>query len=91
MVLNWYGGCVQLSGMGKTFQLDMITDTFNKLVSSCHGKCIQPRYAEGDLTKAEANCIDRCVAKFFVVNQKVGEKMQAMGTAAAQQNAALGR
>jgi mitochondrial import inner membrane translocase subunit TIM10 len=28
-------------------------------------------------------CIDRCVAKFFEVNKKVGEKLQGMGAGAA--------
>ncbi|KAI0639181.1 Tim10/DDP family zinc finger-domain-containing protein [Trametes polyzona] len=65
-----------------TQELDMITDIFNRLVSSCHAKCISPRYAEGDLNKGESVCIDRCVAKFFEVNKKVGEKMQAVGAAA---------
>lgn len=64
-------------------ELDMITDVFNKLVTSCHTKCISPRYAEGDLNKGESVCIDRCVAKFFEVNKKVGEKLQAMGAGAA--------
>ena len=30
-------------------QLEMITDVFNRLVESCHSKCISPRYAEPDL------------------------------------------
>ncbi|KIP11484.1 hypothetical protein PHLGIDRAFT_18014 [Phlebiopsis gigantea 11061_1 CR5-6] len=64
-------------------ELDMITDVFNKLVSSCHNKCVSPRYAEGDLNKGESVCIDRCVAKFFEVNKKVGEKLQSMGAGAA--------
>lgn len=50
---------------------------------SCHTKCISPRYAEGDLNKGESVCIDRCVGKFFEVNKKVGEKLQAMGAGAA--------
>ena len=50
---------------------------------SCHAKCINTRYAEGDLNKGESVCIDRCVAKFFEVNKKVGEKLQAMGANAA--------
>jgi import inner membrane translocase subunit TIM10 len=59
----------------------------NRLVNSCHTKCIQPnpsshRYAEGDLLKGEAVCIDRCSAKFFEVNKVVGERMSTMGGAA---------
>jgi import inner membrane translocase subunit TIM10 len=37
------------------------------------------RYAEGELLKGEAVCIDRCSAKFFEVNKVVGERMQTMG------------
>ncbi|CAO1624255.1 unnamed protein product [Jaminaea pallidilutea] len=62
-----------------TMELDMMTDTFNRLVSSCHTKCISSRYHEADLNKGESVCVDRCVAKFFAVNQKVGEQMAALG------------
>ncbi|CAE6450139.1 protein transporter tim10 [Rhizoctonia solani] len=58
-----------------TAELDMITDVFNRLVST--------RYTEPDLNKGESVCIDRCVAKFFEVNRKVGEKLQNMGQSAA--------
>lgn len=34
------------------------------------------------MNKGESVCIDRCVAKFFEVNKKVGEKLQAVGAAA---------
>lgn len=56
----------------------------NRIVSSCHAKCIQPdpmkgRYAEPELLKGEAVCVDRCTMKFFEVNDKVSQRMQAMG------------
>ncbi|KAG9125449.1 protein transporter tim10 [Ceratobasidium sp. 392] len=66
-----------------TAELDMVTDVFNRLVSSCHSKCVSTRYSEPDLNKGESVCIDRCVAKFFEVNRKVGEKLQSMGQGAA--------
>lgn len=46
-------------------QLDMITDVFNRLVESCHKKCISTRYAEPDLLKGESVCIDRYVYLFL--------------------------
>ncbi|KAG8932262.1 protein transporter tim10 [Tulasnella sp. 419] len=85
------GGSPSGSGVGQmnsqsidiaVAEVEMISDVFNRIVSSCHAKCISPRYAEGDLTKGESVCVDRCVAKFFEVNKKVGERMQAMGGAA---------
>lgn len=55
-------------------ELDMVTDMFNRLVDSCHEKCISnSNYAEGPLNKSESLCLDRCVAKYFEVNTKVGE------------------
>lgn len=63
-------------------ELEMVSDLFNRLVRSCHTKCIGNRYLEADLTKGESTCIDRCVDKFFNVNTKVGERIQAKGAAA---------
>ncbi|KAF9459482.1 Tim10/DDP family zinc finger-domain-containing protein [Collybia nuda] len=60
-------------------ELDTVTDFFNRMVSSCHAKCISARYAEPDLNKGESVCIDRCVAKFNEVQKKVGEKLQNRG------------
>ncbi|TFL06420.1 Tim10/DDP family zinc finger-domain-containing protein [Pterulicium gracile] len=60
-------------------ELDTVTDFFNRMVQSCHAKCISTRYAEGDLNKGESVCIDRCVAKFNDVQKKVGEKLQNRG------------
>ncbi|TFK76862.1 hypothetical protein BDN72DRAFT_724194, partial [Pluteus cervinus] len=62
-------------------ELDTVTDFFNRMVSSCHAKCISTRYAEPDLNKGENVCIDRCVAKFNEVQKKVGEKLQNRGAA----------
>ncbi|KAG0261947.1 protein transporter tim10 [Mortierella polycephala] len=62
-------------------ELEMVSDLFNRIVSSCHEKCIPKTYIEGDLNKGEAVCIDRCVSKFFEVNKSVGTKLQQMSGA----------
>lgn len=64
-------------------ELDMVTEMFNKLVDNCHNKCIQKNYYQGDVDKNESLCIDRCVAKYFEVNVKVGENMQKLGQSGA--------
>ncbi|SCU99931.1 LAMI_0G01772g1_1 [Lachancea mirantina] len=78
-----FGGQPQVSGQQKIStaeaELDLVTDMFNKLVDNCHKKCIQASYSEGDLNKGESSCIDRCVAKYFETNVKVGENMQQIG------------
>jgi import inner membrane translocase subunit TIM10 len=45
---------------------------------------IPSAFQQNDLSQGESVCIDRCVAKFFDVNAKVGEKMQQMGGGAQQ-------
>ncbi|KAI9143431.1 Tim10/DDP family zinc finger protein, partial [Paraphysoderma sedebokerense] len=60
-------------------EIEMVTDMFNRIVNSCHNKCIPPKYHDSELTKGESVCIDRCVAKFFEVNVKVGQKLAAAG------------
>lgn len=60
-------------------ELDLVTDMFNKLVDNCHKKCISTNYTDGSLTVNESTCLDRCVAKYFETNVKVGEHMQKMG------------
>lgn len=59
-------------------EIDTVADLFNRLIESCHKKCIRG-YQEGDLSKQEGLCLDRCVYKYFEVNAKVGELMQSMG------------
>ncbi|KAF3939156.1 hypothetical protein ABW19_dt0206852 [Dactylella cylindrospora] len=57
-------------------ELEMVTDMFNRLTSSCFKKCVPKDYRESDLNKGESVCLDRCVSKFFEVNVKVSEQMQ---------------
>ncbi|KAF2429467.1 hypothetical protein EJ08DRAFT_562418, partial [Tothia fuscella] len=57
-------------------EIEMVSDMFNRLVSTCTKKCIPSDYREADLNKGESVCLDRCVSKFFEVNVKVSEKMQ---------------
>lgn len=44
-------------------------------------KCIPSDFREGDLNKGEGVCIDRCAAKFFDVQMKVSELLQAEAVA----------
>jgi hypothetical protein len=76
-----------VSRVGPTSGDEIISSTV--VDRTCHNKCISTRYAEPDLNKGESVCIDRCVAKYFEVNKKVGEKLQAVG-ANAQGGAAPG-
>ena len=54
------------------------------MTNSCHKKCVPPKYHENDLTKGESICIDRCVAKYFDIHERVGKKLTNITTAQAQ-------
>ncbi|KAM0746769.1 inner membrane translocase subunit [Meredithblackwellia eburnea MCA 4105] len=62
--------------MEAQMELEAVSDLFNRIVSSCHAKCISTRYAEAELNKGEGVCVDRCVAKYFAANEVVQERLQ---------------
>lgn len=37
------------------------------MTTTCHKKCVIPRYKDSELSKGESICIDRCVAKYMDV------------------------
>ncbi|VDM96157.1 unnamed protein product [Thelazia callipaeda] len=59
-------------------EMEMMTDMYKRMSSACQQKCISTRYREGELTKAEAVCLDRCVAKYLDIHEKLGKRLTAM-------------
>lgn len=58
-----------------SLEIEMMSDLYNRLSRTCHSKCIPPKYSEGELSKGEAICLDRCVAKFLEVHDRIGKKL----------------
>jgi import inner membrane translocase subunit TIM10 len=56
-------------------EIDIMMDMYGRLTTACQKKCIPPKYKEGELTKGEAVCLDRCVAKYLEVHDRVGKKL----------------
>ncbi|KAL7738292.1 hypothetical protein ACLKA6_006622 [Drosophila palustris] len=59
-------------------EIEMMSDLYNRMTNACHKKCIPPRYGESELGKGEMVCIDRCVAKYLDIHEKIGKKLTAM-------------
>ena len=64
--------------MMQEMEIEMMSDLYNRMTNTCHKKCIPPRYGEAELGKGEMICIDRCVAKYLDIHEKIGKKLTAM-------------
>jgi len=60
-----------------------ITNLFslNSMIKVCSAKCLDKTYREGELSKGEAVCLDRCAAKFFEAHQIISDQLQKEGAA----------
>mmetsp|Transcript_8405 Transcript_8405/g.17342 ORF Transcript_8405/g.17342 Transcript_8405/m.17342 type:complete len:81 (+) Transcript_8405:131-373(+) len=59
-------------------ELRAITDMYNRMQEKCFTKCIHRIKKDPDLAVGEMACVDRCVAKYLEVHDKVGEVYQKM-------------
>lgn len=57
-----YGGAAAQSERleAATMEMDMVSDLFNRMVKSCHAKCVDRKYIDESLAKGEGVCADRC-------------------------------
>lgn len=56
-------------------EIEMMSDMYNRMTSACHRKCIAPRYTEPELGKGESICLDRCIAKYLDVHERIGKRL----------------
>lgn len=67
--------------MMQDLEIEMMSDLYNRMTNACHKKCIPPKYGDAELGKGEMVCIDRCVAKYLDVHERIGKKLTAMSAA----------
>eukprot|EP00565_Helicotheca_tamesis_P003119 CAMPEP_0185723654 /NCGR_PEP_ID=MMETSP1171-20130828/421_1 /TAXON_ID=374046 /ORGANISM="Helicotheca tamensis, Strain CCMP826" /LENGTH=103 /DNA_ID=CAMNT_0028391389 /DNA_START=107 /DNA_END=418 /DNA_ORIENTATION=+ len=68
-----------------TTEMEMYTDLFNKMASSCFQKCASKKHKDSDLALGEMSCTDRCVAKYLEAQEKIGVIIQKANEAQAAQ------
>ncbi|CAL1688533.1 unnamed protein product [Lasius platythorax] len=56
-------------------EIEMMSDMYNRMTSACHRKCIAPKYSEAELGKGESICLDRCIAKYLDIHERIGKKL----------------
>ncbi|KPM03632.1 mitochondrial import inner membrane translocase subunit Tim10-like protein [Sarcoptes scabiei] len=59
-------------------EMEMVADMYNRLTRACRLKCIVRKYKDSDLSKGESVCIDRCVAKYLDIHDKIGKKLTSL-------------
>ena len=61
-------------------EVDSMADMYNRMSSACLQKCVAANLSSAEISKNEAVCQDRCVAKFLSMYDTIGnqitEKMQ---------------
>ncbi|KAK3329070.1 Tim10/DDP family zinc finger-domain-containing protein [Apodospora peruviana] len=57
-------------------ELKVVAEMHSRMVKICTMKCVDKTYREGELTKGEGVCLDRCAAKFFEAHQSISEQLQ---------------
>ncbi len=48
------------------------------MTTACQKKCVPPKYKDAELSKGEAVCIDRCVAKYIDIHDRIGKKLTSL-------------
>ena len=61
--------------MVQDLDIEMMSDMYNRMTSACHKKCVPPKYKDSELAKGESVCLDRCVAKYLEIHERVGRKL----------------
>ena len=46
--------------------------------AACQKKCVPSKYKDSELQKGEGVCLDRCVAKYIEIHDKIGKKLTAL-------------
>jgi import inner membrane translocase subunit TIM10 len=69
--------------------MEMYTDLFNKIASSCFSKCASTRHKDQELPLGEMSCTDRCVSKYLEAQERVGQVLQKANEAQIQQQKAM--
>lgn len=59
-------------------EVEMMSDMYNRMTAACHKKCIAPKYRDAELNKGESVCLDRCVAKYLEIHERIGKKLTQM-------------
>lgn len=71
--------CIRITQLQRQTQymyINVVIISFTlRMTNACHRKCVPPHYKEAELTKGESVCLDRCVAKYLDLHERLGRKL----------------
>ncbi|GAV01932.1 hypothetical protein RvY_12564 [Ramazzottius varieornatus] len=59
-------------------EIEMMSDMYHRMTNGCFKKCLPLKFRDSELTKGESVCVDRCVAKYLEVHDRIGKKLTSM-------------
>ena len=59
-------------------EIEMMSDMYHRMTNGCFKKCLPLKFKDSELTKGESVCVDRCVAKYLEVHDRIGKKLTSM-------------
>ncbi|KAI9299210.1 hypothetical protein K502DRAFT_2658 [Neoconidiobolus thromboides FSU 785] len=76
---SWFGGSAPKLDMDVIErEYTVMNELFTRVQDTCRSKCISTEYHEAQISKGEANCIDRCVAKYIQTATKIAQESRGM-------------
>ena len=54
---------------------DVLPFNEHRMTNACQKKCINTNYSGSELEKGESVCLDRCVAKYLDIHDRIGKQL----------------
>lgn len=61
--------------MAGELEVEMMANTYNRVTSACHRKCVPYHYKEAELSKGSSVCLDQCASKYLDIHERMGEML----------------
>lgn len=61
--------------MAGELEVEMMANTYNRVTSACHRKCVPYHYKEAELSKGRSVCLDQCASKYLDIHERMGKML----------------
>lgn len=61
--------------MAGELEVEMMANTYNRVTSACHRKCVPYHSKEAELSKGSSVCLDQCASKYLDIHERMDETL----------------